>query len=159
MNVQYGKNHGFLKDAYTWAVETQGFFWLGVKTNIAKSCALQRWLQMEIRFNLWIEEGGEVALSLWRVNLLKAIADTGSINAAAEQLDIPYRTAWEKVHEMETRLGVKLLETHTGGAHGGGAQITPEAKAYIKKLENLYDRLAPLIEAAYHKEFNELPAP
>lgn len=112
---------------------------------------------MKIRFNLWIEEDGEVAVSLWRANLLKAVASTGSINAAADLMNVPYRTAWEKIHEMETRMGVKLLDTHTGGQHGGGAQLTAEAALIIQKLEHLYARLSPMIEAAYQQEFHPDP--
>ncbi len=108
---------------------------------------------MKPRFNLWIEVDGQVALSLWRGNLLKAIAATGSINAAADQMRIPYRTAWQKVHEMEECLGVKLLDTHIGGLHGGGAQLTPEAEAYLQKLDHLFDVLTPLVETNYRKIF------
>lgn len=108
---------------------------------------------MEVRYNLWIEADGEVALSPWRVNLLKAIAATGSINAAAEQMKIPYRTAWQKVHEMETRLGVPLLRTHTGGPHGGGAELTDEAFSLIRKLERLSEVLSPQVQAAFKQTF------
>lgn len=107
------------------------------------------------RFNLWIEENGEVALSMWRVKLLTTIAETGSINAAADLLHVPYRTAWQKIHEMEQRLGIKLLETHSGGKHGGGAQLTPEARDFVIKLEKLQTALLPLVEAAYEKIFGE----
>jgi molybdate transport system regulatory protein len=110
---------------------------------------------MKARFNLWIEVDGKVALSLWRVNLLKAIANTGSINAAAEQMEIPYRTAWQKVHDMETCLGTKLLETHAGGPHGGGATLTKDAMVYIEKVEKLYALLTPMMEAAYRKVFED----
>ena len=108
---------------------------------------------MQPRFNLWIEVEGEVALSMWRVDLLKAIAASGSINSAAEQLEIPYRTAWQKVHEMEECLGVKLLDTQIGGQHGGGARLTPAAEAYIQKLETLYAALIPVVESTYRQIF------
>ena len=52
---------------------------------------------MQPKFNLWIEKDGVVVLSAWRVALLEAIDATGSISAAAERLEIPYRRAWEKV--------------------------------------------------------------
>ena len=110
---------------------------------------------MQPKFNLWIEVEGKVALSLWRVELLKKIAAAGSINAAAEELEIPYRTAWQKVHEMEQRLGIRLLETHTGGQHGGGTRLTPAAEEYIQKLEKLYAALTPLVDAAYRRIFEE----
>jgi len=71
--------------------------------------------------DLWVEVDGDVVLSAWRVRLLEAIQASGSIRAAAEQLNVPYRRAWEKVHEMEARLGRRLLETEVGGEGGGGA--------------------------------------
>ncbi len=52
---------------------------------------------MQPKFNLWIEKDGKVVLSAWRVQLLEAIEAAGSISAAAEQMRLPYRRAWEKV--------------------------------------------------------------
>src|SRR4030067_2002507 len=76
------------------------------------------------RYNLWLEQDGKVVLSGWRVRPLQAVASTGSITAAAEAVDVPYRRAWEKLKEMEKRLGLSLLETEVGGAGGGGARLT-----------------------------------
>ena len=56
---------------------------------------------MKPRFNLWVEAEGTVVLSAWRIRLLEAIDASGSIRAAAEELHVPYRRAWQKVHEME----------------------------------------------------------
>lgn len=110
---------------------------------------------MRPRFNVWIEVEGQVVFSKWRADLLRAIASAGSISAGAERMKVPYRTAWQKVHEIEERLGVKLLETQTGGVHGGGAQLTPEARRYLKKLDQLESLLAPLVESAFHQVFDE----
>jgi molybdate transport system regulatory protein len=79
---------------------------------------------MEPKFNLWIEQDGLVVLSSWRVKLLEAIAAAGSISAAAEQLNVPYRRAWEKIQEIEQGLGVKVVDTAVGGQGGGGAHLT-----------------------------------
>ena len=97
---------------------------------------------MQPHYNLWLEKDGEVVLSLWRVELLRAVAATGSISAAAEQIKIPYRTAWQKINEMETRLGEKLVDTQTGGHHGGGAKLTPDAERYLEQ----FDRFAHALE-------------
>ena len=91
---------------------------------------------MEPKFNLWIEQDGVVVLSAWRVQLLNAIAATGSISAAAEQLKVPYRRAWEKLQEMEAGLHVRLVETAIGGVGGGGAQLTPAAHTAIERYQN-----------------------
>lgn len=110
-------------------------------------------LTLEPKFNLWLEAEGQVALSSWRLALLKAILETGSINAAAEQMNIQYRTAWQKVHEMEERLGAKLLDTQIGGQHGGGAKLTPLALTYVDKLARLQAALQPLVDAKYREIF------
>ena len=55
---------------------------------------------MQPRINLWIEEEGEVVLSDWRVRLLEAIVETGSISSAAAKLDVSYHRAWDKIREM-----------------------------------------------------------
>ncbi|MFO7663755.1 MAG: winged helix-turn-helix domain-containing protein [Chloroflexota bacterium] len=108
---------------------------------------------MQPRYNLWIEVNGEVVLSLWRVELLRAIDATGSISAAAEQMKIPYRTAWQKINEMETRLGEKLVETQTGGPHGGGARLTPTAEGYIARFDRFAHDLERFTVDAYEANF------
>ncbi|MGD2252211.1 MAG: LysR family transcriptional regulator [Anaerolineales bacterium] len=89
---------------------------------------------MQPRFNLWIERNGEVVLSTWRVRLLEAVERTGSITAAAAEVEVPYRRAWEKLHEMEERLGKVLVETEVGGEGGGGATLSAEAKDLIQRF-------------------------
>jgi molybdate transport system regulatory protein len=110
---------------------------------------------MQPRYNLWIEVNGEVVLSLWRVELLRAIDATGSISAAAEQMKIPYRTAWQKINEMETRLGENLVETQTGGPHGGGARLTPTAEDYIARFDRFAHDLERFVADAYEANFTD----
>ncbi|MEW5988850.1 MAG: LysR family transcriptional regulator [Chloroflexota bacterium] len=102
---------------------------------------------MQPKFNLWLEIEGEVVLSIWRVELLRAIGETGSISGAAARLHVHYRTAWQKIHEMESRLGVKLVETQTGGRRGGGASLTPAALDYVAK----FTRYAAEVEQVANK--------
>ena len=66
-------------------------------------------LNLVVRDNFWIEVDGVVVLSRWRVDLLKAVAQTGSISAAARRMQIPYRLAWQRIHEMEMCLDMSLL--------------------------------------------------
>ena len=108
---------------------------------------------MQPRSNLWIEKEGEVVLSKWRVNLLRAIDETGSISSAAEKTRVSYHRAWEKVHEMETRLGVSLVETQTGGAHGGGAKLTPIARDYIARFERFSQGIDELVARHFAESF------
>ncbi len=108
---------------------------------------------MQPRSNLWIEKDGEVVLSKWRVDLLRAIDATGSISAAAEKMEVSYHRAWEKIHEMETRLGVALVETQTGGTHGGGARLTPVARDYISRFERFSQGIDQVVAQHFTEAF------
>ncbi|UCC89856.1 MAG: LysR family transcriptional regulator [Anaerolineales bacterium] len=108
---------------------------------------------MQIKANFWVEKDGEVVLSRWRVALLQAIEETGSISGAAEYLNIPYRRAWDKIHECEERLGVKLIETQTGGSGGGGAQLTPEGAEYVRRFKKFSQGLDELVRNRFREAF------
>ena len=106
---------------------------------------------MQPKVNLWIEKDGQVVLSVWRVQLLEAVAETGSISAAAVKMNIPYRRAWDKIHECEERLGVKLVETHVGGIDGGGSRLTRIAADYIRRFR----QFSSGIEGKVNQQFQE----
>ncbi|MFQ5610816.1 MAG: winged helix-turn-helix domain-containing protein [Anaerolineae bacterium] len=90
---------------------------------------------MEVKSNIWVEVDGEVALSRWRVSLLEAVQETGSISKAAEKMGVSYHRAWDKIRECEERLGVKLLETQIGGSGGGGAKLTRAGQQYVERFK------------------------
>lgn len=101
--------------------------------------------------------GGKVVLSEWRVELLAAIGETGSLAQAAERLDVPYRTALSKLEEVEERLGVKLLETQSSGAaEGGGSQMTPAARDLIERFRPVAGGVAALVDKRFRAELADL---
>jgi molybdate transport system regulatory protein len=104
---------------------------------------------LEPHGNLWIEHAGQVVLSGWRIALLEAVAETGSISKAAERLDVDYRIAWKKIDEMERGLGTQLVQTRVGGRDGGGAELTPIAIEYIRR----YHRFSAGIEEEVRRRF------
>lgn len=112
---------------------------------------------MEPKVNLWIEIDEQVVLSRWRVELLTAIAETGSISGAADRVGVPYRRAWEKINEMEQRLGVDLLDTQTGGSGGGGASLTPEALDYIARFQRFCQGIDAYVERHFQDAFGKKP--
>ena len=108
--------------------------------------------RMQVKSNIWLEIEGQVILSRWRVRLLQAVQETGSISKAAEMMNVPYRRAWEKIHQSEAKLGLKLVETQIGGSGGGGAQLTPACLALMDK----YAKLTRGIHASLQQRFAEL---
>ena len=110
---------------------------------------------MNPRLNLWLENEGEVVFSIWRMKLLQAVADTGSISRAAAVMDVHYRTAWQKINEMETRLGQQLIVTQIGGKRGGGAQLTPLAEELI----TAFAQFNQVVEQEMQNQFTVVLAP
>ena len=106
------------------------------------------------RLKVWIEtEDGQVALSEWRVALLQAVAEHGSLVAAARALGVPHRTAWQRIQEMESTLGVRLVETVSGGAGGGRSQLSAAAEDFIRRYDRLRAGLDELVEARFDDGF------
>jgi molybdate transport system regulatory protein len=90
------------------------------------------------RLKVWIEAAdGRVALSEWRVALLEAVGRHASLSAAARELGVPHRTAWQRIREMEERLGIKLVDTSSGGANGGSSHLTEAAQQVIERYHRM----------------------
>lgn len=75
------------------------------------------------------ERGGGITAK--RIDLLEAIDTQGSISAAARQLGISYRSAWDAVDEMNNLWESPLVAKSPGGAHGGGTRLTREGVQLI----------------------------
>ena len=102
---------------------------------------------------VWVDVGGRVALSEWRIALLEKVEVCGSLAEAARQLRIPYRTAWYKLHEMERALGTPVLVSHTGGNSGGGMVLTDRAREAIRRYRQMTDGVDQLIAARFAEVF------
>lgn len=98
-----------------------------------------QWLAMQtkIRFRLRITQGDTIAVGPGKVALLEAIIDTGSISAAARKLGMSYRRAWMLVDEMNRSLKAPVVDTATGGKHGGGTAVTPTGREVIKRYRTI----------------------
>lgn len=81
--------------------------------------------------------GDVIAFGPGKAALLLAIAQTGSISAAARALGMSYRRAWLLVEEMNVSFQEPLVATATGGANGGGARITDLARTMLDRYEQM----------------------
>jgi molybdate transport system regulatory protein len=84
-----------------------------------------------------------------RLKLLESIETNGSISAAARDLGISYRTAWDRAQALNTLFGRPLIEARAGGRAGGSAALTDEGRAALRaialmngELEGAMNRLA-----------------
>ncbi len=110
---------------------------------------------LEVRSKVWVELGGKVALSDWRVDLLRAVDATGSLAGAAERMGVPYRTAWHKLKEIETQLGLSLLHTVRGGSAGGASRLTPDGRAVVEGFDRIQQGIQQLVQERFDAEFGK----
>ena len=59
--------------------------------------------------------------------LLERVREHRSLRAAASSMEMAYSKAWRIIRTAEEVFGCKMLDSTTGGRHGGGAVLTPEA--------------------------------
>ncbi len=77
--------------------------------------------------------GKEIALGPGKADLLAAIDRTGSISAAARQLGLSYRRAWDLADTMNRCFRQPLVERTQGGKGGGGTRLTPLGRRTLKR--------------------------
>lgn len=97
----------------------------------------------------WLNIHGKPLFGEGRMDLLKAVRETGSILQAAKKTGIQYKRAWILLHDAEQRLGAKLLSSGRGGAGGGGTSITPLAETLLniwEKSENDFIKMLEKLE-------------
>ena len=92
---------------------------------------------LQVRSKIWLEMDGEPVFGQGREMLLRLIRKTGSINAAAKGMGIPYRKAWTYIDSMEKRMGFPLVTRQRGGAGGGESTLSPRAIALLEKFHVL----------------------
>ena len=92
---------------------------------------------MRIKSKIWIESNNGILLSEGRVQLLKMIDETGSLNKASKALNISYQKAWRLIDEVSKTTKQPIIETKIGGAKGGGTVLTPYGKSLITIFETI----------------------
>jgi formylmethanofuran dehydrogenase subunit E len=123
-----------------------GFYYRPEKDSLLPIAMQKSHNGLEVRSKIWIEVQGEPVFGRGRRFLLEAIDIHGSINRAAEEINISYRKAWSYINAMEERLGVKLIERQAGGRKGGGATLTADARTFLKKYEALERDIQEIVD-------------
>jgi molybdate transport system regulatory protein len=84
-----------------------------------------------ISVRLRVDFGPRSALGPGKIALLEAIDRSGSLSQAAVQLGMSYRRAWGLLRDLNREFDRPLATASVGGAHGGGARLTPLASELI----------------------------
>jgi molybdate transport system regulatory protein len=100
---------------------------------------------MKIKYKIWIEKDGRVLFGRGRDDILTAIEDKRSLNAAAKKLQMSYRAAWGRLKASEERMGMKLVEIDSTEK---GMHLTAQAEAIVDRFEKLEKDVERLLAEA-----------
>jgi molybdate transport system regulatory protein len=93
--------------------------------------------RIDIRFRLRVTRGDDIAVGPGKVDLLEAIARTGSITAAAKALGMSYRRAWLLVDTMNRNFTTPVVSAGAGGTRGGGAALTRAGEEVVRRYRRI----------------------
>jgi len=109
--------------------------------------------QFSVRSRVWIaNRAGEVVFGNGRLKILEAVKKSGSIQKAAQKLNMGYRGVWGRIKATEDRLGKALLIRNIGGKSGGGSQLTPFALELMERFKALHRDVADESDRLFEKD-------
>ena len=87
-----------------------------------------------------------------KARLLGLIGERHSITEAAREMKMSYKRAWQLVDTLNGCFREPLVESITGGSHGGGSRLTRAGKQVLE----LYEAIHAKSRAAVSKELKRL---
>ncbi|MBN2457962.1 LysR family transcriptional regulator [Candidatus Woesearchaeota archaeon] len=89
------------------------------------------------KYKIWLDYMGRPLLGKGRYMLLRCIDQTGSLKKSAEACGLSYKTAYNYIKRIESRLKQKIIVTSKGGKDAGGSTtLNPFGKELLKKYED-----------------------
>ena len=96
---------------------------------------------------LRILAGKSPAMGPGRARLISLIDSTGSISAAARQMGMSYRRAWQLVEAINSSFGQPVVMTAVGGRRGGGASVTEFGRDIVAHYQDMENKASAAIQA------------
>ena len=88
--------------------------------------------------------------------LLRCVERTGSLRAAAMEMEMAYSKASKILKQAESTLGYPLTMRSVGGKDGGGSILTPEGKQLLAQYEAYRDACVKANRALYRQYFPKI---
>ena len=88
--------------------------------------------------------------------LLRCVEKTGSLRAAAMEMEMAYSKASKILKQAEENLGFPLTARSTGGKDGGGSVLTPEGLQFLQQYEAYRDACIKAHQALYRQFFPQI---
>lgn len=93
----------------------------------------------DLRPQLRLVHGADIAIGPGKADLLEHIRDTGSISAAGRAMGMSYKRAWLLVSTMNRCFADPLVSVSRGGSDHGGAELTDNGERVLAAYRRLVD--------------------
>jgi molybdate transport system regulatory protein len=87
------------------------------------------------------------AMGPGKAELVERIERTGSISAAAREMGMSYRRAWQLVEALNRDFREAVVETAIGGRRGGGARVTAFGERVVARFRSMEVKASKAIAA------------
>ncbi len=85
------------------------------------------------------------AMGPGKAELILRIDATGSISAAAREMGMSYRRAWQLVEAINASFTEPVVVTAIGGKRGGGALVTDYGRELVARFHAMEDKASDAI--------------
>jgi molybdate transport system regulatory protein len=85
------------------------------------------------------------AIGPGKAQLVALIDSTGSISAAAREMGMSYRRAWQLVEALNASFIEPVVMTAVGGKRGGGAVVTAFGRELVQQFRAIEDKASKAI--------------
>lgn len=82
-----------------------------------------------------------------RIEILRRLAEVGSISQAARDTGISYKAAWQAIETLGNLAGTPMVEKAVGGAGGGGARLTAAGRQVLSGADLHHQARRGLLQA------------
>lgn len=82
------------------------------------------------------DENNEKFFGNGPLSLLLGVKEHGSLAASAKAMDMSYSKAVKLIRHSEEALGFPLLESHSGGKHGGSSSLSEKGEIFLSLYQD-----------------------
>ncbi len=99
------------------------------------------------------------AMGPGKAELVERIGRMGSISAAAREMGMSYRRAWQLIESLNGTFREPIVITAIGGKRGGGAKVTPYGERLVARFRAMEGKASRAIATDLRRFASELRKP
>ena len=111
---------------------------------------------VNLKVKLYLESDKGKFMGIGVLWLLEKVKACGSLRSAAAELGISYSKAFRMVQNLETELGVEVLERKRGGMQRSGASLTRFGEDFICLYDTFQRECKVLLDKPFYDFSNKL---